>query len=243
MDELVGSLDIDLGAVDAGAGGNSSLASLVADAASPSPTVGPTEPPRLNEIHVPSPGTRTVFQWPEVVTMVIKPKFRGHDIVLTWPFVDWPGFDILRPEHRYFGHSGIVYFSGGRWHAISTEWLRIGREHTGTYYPFEEKFVEGHPRAGYPIGFFIAGPWRHQPDREQYHRRSNITWYKWPSLEPFTFPGGNNNPPAAARPRPRPEPAARARPRAEIRRSPRIHHRNHDRAGGWHDRQLRHRGR
>jgi len=187
---LTGQLVIQL----ASATGDGGAVSSSGGVAFPSPAAEITQP-ALSEINVPSPGTAKVFEWPEVIDLPITPRFNGHDIILAWPHVDWPAFDILSPEHRYFGHSGIVYYSGGRWHAISTEWLRDARERTGVYYPYEEKFVQGPIRSGYPIAFFIAGPWRHQQNLPEYQRRSRLKWFTWPGLQPFAWPGDGEGPP------------------------------------------------
>jgi len=184
LDDLTGVLEMHLTSQVDGGGSASSLGFAA-------PLVDAQTPPTVNEIGVPSPGTGSVLSWPVVAERNITPRFSGHDIILSWaPIDDWPCFDILAPEHCYFGHSGMIYFSRGRgqWSAIPTEWMRRGRENTGTYYPYEEKFVEGSMRDGDPIGFFVAGPWRHQSDREEYRRRTNVTWYTWPSLTPLNWP-------------------------------------------------------
>ena len=191
LDDLVGRLAIQLASVT----GNNGAASSSGGMAFPAPAAALTEP-ALNEINVPAPGTPQVFQWPEVIDLPITPRFDGHDTVLSWPRIDWPDFDILSPEHRYFGHSGLVFYSRsrGQWYAISTEWLRDAREREGVRYPYEETFVEGPIQDGDPIGYFIAGPWRHQLNRPEYQRRSNITWFIWPTLEPLDWGGGGENP-------------------------------------------------
>jgi len=188
LEDLTGQLGIQLASTTGGSGASASGMAFVAPAAE-------LTLPGINEINVPSPGTRSVMTWPVVENFTIVPRFSGHDILLRWPAINnWPCFDILDPQHCYFGHSGIIYFSRGRgqWYALSTEWMRRGRENTGTYYPYEEKFTEGSIRNGDPIGFFVAGPWRHQSDRDAYHRRTNVTWYTWPSLTllPWGDPAG-----------------------------------------------------
>lgn len=195
LDDLIGRLNIQLASVTGGSGAASSSSGVTL--ATPATTL---EEPVDLDIHVPVPGTPGVFEWPVVLDLPISPHFKGHDIVLTWPTVDWPAFDLLAPEHRYFGHSGIVYWVNGRWNAISTEWLRVAREKEGVYYPYEEKFVEGDITDGDPIAFFIAGPWRHQNDDPEFRRRSTFSWYTWPSLEPFTWPGGGGETPPPGEP-------------------------------------------
>ncbi len=153
----------------------------------PPPNPDP-DPFDLSRIHVPHPGTPEVFGWPEVVDLDIRPRINGENIILAWPRIDWPDFDILEPEHRYFGHSGIVYRSGARWHGIATEWLRDAKEREGTWYPYAVKFVEGPPDEGQPIALFIAGPWRYMPNRPEYRRRARLKWFTWPELKPFTWP-------------------------------------------------------
>ncbi len=198
LDELIGRLDIDLAAE----GGNGIASSnLSGDDPFWSPGTKLTEP-ELSEIKVASPGTPQVFSWPEVRDLPIEPRFSGHDIILKWPYVNWPAFDVLDPQYRYFGNSGFVYRSGGKWHAVSTEWLRDENnannrsERTGTYYPYEEKFVSGSHTKGTPVAFFIAGPWRLQGNQNKYQRRSKLQWYTWPGLEPFVWPGSEDDPPA-----------------------------------------------
>lgn len=195
--DLIGRLTIQLASVT----GNNGAASSSGGMAFPAPAAALTEP-ALNEINVPAPGTSQVFQWPEVIDLPINPRFEGHDTILSWPRVDWPDFDILSPEHRYFGHSGLVYYSRsrGQWYAISTEWLRDAREREGVRYPYEEKFLEGSIQDGDPIGYFIAGPWRHQTNRSEYQRRSKIKWFTWPSLEPLAWGGGGGDPESPVEP-------------------------------------------
>ena len=69
----------------------------------------------------------------------------------------WPTFNVLDPDERYFGNSGMVYYSRsrGQWYVIATEWLRWRRERQGVRYPFDEKFVQGSMRDGDPIGFMF----------------------------------------------------------------------------------------
>ena len=192
LDDLIGRLAIQLASVAGSSGASSSSLAFRA------PAMELTEP-ALNEINVPVPGTSSLFEWPLVLDLPITPRFDGHDTVLSWPRVDWPDFDILSPEHRYFGHSGLIYYSRsrGQWYAISTEWLRDAREREGVRYPYEEKFGEGSITDGDPIGYFIAGPWRHQSNSPEYQRRSNISWFTWPSLEPLAWgsnPGNTSEP-------------------------------------------------
>ncbi len=159
------------------------------------PPPPPEEPPPyedpidLAQIDVPHPGTPEVFAWPEVMDLDIQLRIVGGNIIFEWPRVTWPAFDI-HPDtgEAVFGHSGMVYRSGGQWYAIATEWLRDALERYGSWHPYEDKFIMGPPDAGVPIAFFIAGPWRHQPNKKKYRRRTRLKWFMGPNLDPYTWP-------------------------------------------------------
>ncbi len=156
--------------------------------------------PQLSDVTVLWPGTASVLSWPVVVDLDMIARLDGDDIRISWPALlgDWPATDHdlssegLRP---YFGVTGWIYRTGGRFVAHPNEYARPDREQTGTYWGWAEKFEQaaqdnpgldlGEPDAGTPIGIFIAGMWRHAENLSEYRRRSEVVWLTWPGLEPW----------------------------------------------------------
>ena len=162
----------------------------------PPPPVEPptTDPVVLSEVIVRPPGTATVFARPVVVDLPITARLQGNIIHIEWPALmldrriwSTQTRNLGQGRQPYFGNSGLIYRNmGGDWVADATEWMRPGREDEGTSYPYNEKWRHGEPDFRYPIGLFVAGPWRYNADRPEWYHRTNITWLTWPELKPWT---------------------------------------------------------
>ena len=157
----------------------------------------PVEPPTvrigppLEDVRVLSPGTHGVLQWPVDIDLDITAKIVGRDISISCPdkLGDWP--TVMRDLSNagripYMGVTGWIYRSHDRgWVAYPAEYARPGKEATGTFWDWEDKFVQaaaGMPDPDTPIGIFVAGMWRHAPDKPEYHRRTEVKWFTWPEL-------------------------------------------------------------
>ncbi len=154
----------------------------------PPPQPGPGGPPPLSLVVVRPPGTVTVFARPEIVTLPITARLQGDMIHISWPplmrgwALQWR--NLGQGRKAYFGNSGLIYRNkDGIWVADATEWMREGREDEGTSYPFDEKWRHGEPDFSYPIGLFVAGPWRYSADRPEWYHRTTVRWFDWPKRE------------------------------------------------------------
>lgn len=164
--------------------------------------------PTGGEIEVPFPGTPAVFSWPVVQDLPIHPSRQGGgSIHLSWPSVGtgtWPGYSDAGPSSDlHFGNAWMIYRVGNRWVAETVEWLRE-HERDGTVFHPHEKLTVGQPRNDEPVGFFIAGPSRHTPNREEYRRRTEPRWYRWGNLEEWVWEQEEPDPPPDPEPDPEP---------------------------------------
>lgn len=144
--------------------------------------------PELDEIEVLFPGTEGIFAWPAIQELPITATRAGDELRFRWPNVsgqDWPDLEVGPSGSLHFGNLWGIYRRGDRWVAEPLEWLRRPHEETGTRISVEK--FDAPPAAG-PVGFFIAGPSRHTPDREHYRRRTAPVWLSWWSLDPWITP-------------------------------------------------------
>lgn len=148
----------------------------------------PPPPPDEPDIDVLKPGTAEVASWPVVQEPAFEP--RVEDGVLTLVYGErldpetWPGFVIGfmqeegQPEELHHGNAWMVYPDGT---AFPFEWLRRERERNETAKEVSYLLEHGQLNAGDLVWFFLAGPSRHLPNREQFRRRTTMRAFRWGS--------------------------------------------------------------
>lgn len=152
----------------------------------------------LKDIDVYYPGNPDVLNWDVVADVPFTVRMDGEDIVIGWPdgtFKDWytEWLDVGQGPVPLYGVIGVAYETPASGvPGDAAEYMRQGREDSGTRFNFAEKrrhlSSKGHGPIAVPgrVGIFMAGKWRHESNpKQEWRHRTEIKWFKWPSLEPL----------------------------------------------------------
>ncbi len=155
---------------------------------------GFVNPPLDSEIQTLGPNTN-IFRasWPVIDDLRITGEWIGDEIRLHWPAINpaiWPTLDVAGGMR--YGNEWFIYPDGGdptHFVAQHGEWLREPGETTGTVYDLISKLLADPPCSNCPVGHLLAGPSRHVSDSAEFRRRSEVYWFRWGDMSPFTWPG------------------------------------------------------
>ncbi len=169
-------------------------------------------PPKLSEVTVLHPATPSVLGWPvvpgPVERVIVHPD---GEIQVFYPVKDWPGFHTISQTRKHIGTLLTILIGEAAVPVLhASEHLQANkreREETA----FNVRKLPVIPRAGAIVGFIVAGPSRHAPDREEYRRRTEPAWFIWGAGELVELVADETHvappePPPAPPPEPPPPP-------------------------------------
>ncbi len=157
-------------------------------------------PPGKSKIRAYPPGTPDVLTWPVVADVPMSARWDVVDLVISWMPGTFRKWHSVNMEVRtgvwrdVVGVVGLIYDTGEEIVCDPSDYLDRDLHDSGIRFNFQEKLRHaskdgGGPIAdGEPIGIFVAGLWRHNPDPiEELRHRTAIKGFSMPGLQPVEW--------------------------------------------------------